>query len=123
MWKSQRLLSVPLHGNRCPSLEERLVRVGKWMQMLRILFFRIPSDDRVYTVLTAKKISHTLWKITFILVYRHSLRRLIPVDYRGLFDIKGETRIYQASVTKDVAYVWTVLQLQVKKSCYPRTYL
>jgi hypothetical protein len=57
MWKSQRLLSVPLTGNRCPSLQQRLVRVGKWMQMLRILFFRIPSDDRVYTVLTAKKLA------------------------------------------------------------------
>jgi hypothetical protein len=62
MWKSQRLLSVPSTGNRCSSLQARLVHVGKWIQMLRILFFQIPSDDRVYTVLTDKKIRHTSWK-------------------------------------------------------------
>jgi hypothetical protein len=62
------------------------------------------------------------------------LRRLILVYYRGLFDIKGETRGHQTSgtfmlswilvtvrefrmyPTKDVVYVWAALQLQFKKS-------
>jgi hypothetical protein len=63
------------------------------MQMLRISTFHIPSDDRISTEITIQKIRHTLWKVNFIFVPCHSLRRLIPVEYyRGLFDIKGEKK-------------------------------
>jgi len=137
-WKSESLLSVPSSGICYTSLQGRLVRTGKWMRMLRISTFRIPSDDRISTELTVQKIRHTSWKWTFILVPCHSLCRLIPVEYyRGLFDIKGETRGHQASGTvmltgillsvrefgmqpaTNVAYLWAALQHEFMKSCYP----
>jgi hypothetical protein len=80
MWKLQRLSSVLSFGIRAPSLQERIIRIGTSMQILRTPSFRIPPDDSIYTELTIQKMRQASCKWTSVLVPCHSSCRLIPTE-------------------------------------------